>query len=235
MAPSAAVAGAAPSGIGSLAAVASAARSGITGFLAKGLAAYPIATVAVVCSLVVGATLALAKWPAAGPGSRLGSGSGSATPSTTRSAAAPLLTLGPASLEAGTEAGFFVTTAATLGIVAPLSTSSSATARQQATFDVVPGLADPKCFSFRSRDGRYLRHASWRLRLNSNDGSRLFQGDATFCVRPGPTAASVHLESSNYPGWWLHRRGGEVWVDQPDGTVTFPAQSSFRIRPPLAT
>jgi hypothetical protein len=146
-----------------------------------------------------------------------------------------LLAYGPSSLEAGTASGLFVTTSATLGVLAPLSNTSSAAARQQATFDVVPGLADPKCFSFRSRDGRYLRHASWRLRLNANEGTNLFQADATFCVRPGSTATALYLESANYPGWLLRRRGSELWVDRSDGTTAFLADCTFRIRPPLGT
>ncbi|GIH05560.1 hypothetical protein Rhe02_36270 [Rhizocola hellebori] len=210
---------------------ATAGKSAITGLFAKSVAASPIAAIAVAGCLLVGATLAVNTWPAATPGP--GSVRGSAVPSPTRSPA-PVVALGPTSLEAGAGSGLFVTTTAALGILAPLSTTSSTPAREQATFDVVPGLADPKCYSFRSRDGRYLRHASWRLRLNANEGTRLFQADATFCVRPGDTAASVHLESSNYPGWLLHRRGNELWVDRSDGSTAFHADSSFRIRPPLA-
>jgi hypothetical protein len=71
---------------------------------------------------------------------------------------------------------------------------------------------------------------SWRLRVFAHDGSELFRGDATFCVRPGALAGSVVLESSNHPGWFLRRRGNEPWVDHDDGTATFDADSSFAIR-----
>ncbi len=212
----------------SSAALSGAAKPGVAGLFTKVLSLPAIAMVAVTGFLIGGTTLVATTWPAAGPGPR------SAAPSPTRSSAPRLLTLGPTSLEAEAGSGLFVTTAATLGVLAPLSGTSSASARQQATFDVVPGLADPKCFSFRSRDGRYLRHASWRLRLNAHEGTTLFQGDATFCVRPGPTASSVQLESANYPGWLLRRRGSELWVDRSDGTAAFHADSAFRVRPPLA-
>jgi hypothetical protein len=95
-------------------------------------------------------------------------------------------------------------------------------------------LADPDCFSVRAADGRYLRHASWRVRLNLNEGTELFRGDATFCVRTGSVAGSASLESSNYPGWFLRHRGDELWVDHSDGSAAFAADSSFLIRPPLA-
>jgi hypothetical protein len=213
--------------------VAGATKSAIGTFLAKSAAAQPIVALAVAGCLVIGATLAatrtLSLTAPAAPRPVTAPRTSAATPS-----AAPLLAYGPSSLEAGTATGLFVTTAATLGILAPLSSSSSAAARQQATFDVVPGLADPKCFSFRSRDGRYLRHASWRLRLNANEGTDLFQADATFCVRRGSTATALYLESANYPGWLLRRRGSELWVDRSDGTTAFLAECIFRIRPPLA-
>jgi hypothetical protein len=138
------------------------------------------------------------------------------------------------SLESADEPGLFVTTAGGLGVLTPIGSSSTDAARHQATFTVVTGLADANCFSFRFQDGRYLRHAYWRLRLNPNQGTRLFRGDATFCVRTGAAADSVSLESSNYPGWFLHHRGDELWVDHSDGSAAFRAQSSFRTRAGLA-
>ena len=97
----------------------------------------------------------------------------------------------------------------------------------------MPGLADRACFSFRLADGQYLRHSSWRLRSFPDDGSALFRGDATFCPGAGSTPESITLESSNYPGWFLHHRGNQLWVDQANGTDTFLADSSFRVRSPL--
>ncbi|WP_144128300.1 sigma-70 family RNA polymerase sigma factor [Catellatospora sichuanensis] len=230
-----------------------AAKAGIIGHLTNVLAVHPIATLAVTGSVVAGSTLAVMTWPTAAPpppppvtatqyspaaippspSPRPSPSPGRAAPSPARSPAR-VLAVGPTSLEAGDGTGLFVTTTAALGVLTPLSSASSISARQQATFLVVAGLADAKCFSFRSPDGRYLRHASWRLRLNPNAGTELFEGDATFCVRPGSSATTVLLESSNYPGWFLHRRGSELWVDQSDGTAAFRAASSFRIRPPLA-
>jgi RNA polymerase sigma factor (sigma-70 family) len=143
------------------------------------------------------------------------------------------LAAGQSSLESVNAIGLFVTTTDNLGVLARVGTTSAATARDQATFEVVAGLADRACFSFRTPDGRYLRHSSWRLRLNGNDGTALFRGDATFCVRAGAVAGTVALESSNYPGWFLRHRGNELWVDHSDASAAFRADSSFRVRPPL--
>lgn len=241
-------------GLASATVLTGAAKAGLIGHLTKAVAAHPIAALAVTGSMVAGSALAVTTWPTAAPPpppaaaaprspaaapppspSPRRPGPSPAPPSPSRSSSARVLAVGPTSLEAGDGTGLFVTTTAALGILSPLSGASSASARQQATFRVVAGLADPKCFSFRSPDGRYLRHASWRLRLNPDDGTELFEGDATFCVRPGSSATTILLESSNYPGWFLHRRGTELWVDQSDDTPAFRADSSFRIRPPLAS
>ena len=44
----------------------------------------------------------------------------------------------------------------------------------------------------------------------------------------------VLLESSNYPGWFVHRREGELWVDMSDDSAAFVTASSFQVRSPLA-
>jgi hypothetical protein len=137
------------------------------------------------------------------------------------------------SLESVNEAGFFVSTTNTYGVLAPVDPGSDSQARRQATFDAVTGLADAICFSFRLPDGQYLRHSSWRLRVYPNDGSELFRGDATFCARPGSEAGSISWESFNYPGFFLRHRGNELWVDHSDGSAAFRADSSFRVRAAL--
>jgi RNA polymerase sigma factor (sigma-70 family) len=151
------------------------------------------------------------------------------TPSGTAS-----LSTGTVSLEAQNSPGRFVSTAGEVGVLETAGPGSAETVRQRVTFRVVPGLADAGCFSFRSPDGRYLRHASWRVRLNTPEDSALYRGDATFCVRAGAVPGSLSLESANYPGWFLRHVGDELWVDQSDDSAGFRADSSFRARPPLA-
>jgi RNA polymerase sigma factor (sigma-70 family) len=141
---------------------------------------------------------------------------------------------GFASLESVNAAGLIVTTADDLGVLERVDAGTGAPERERATFEVVPGLADPTCVSFRAQDGRYLRHASWRLRLSQDEGTELFRGDATFCVRVGSTPDSVSFESSNYPGAFLRHRGTELWVDSSDGSPGFRDDASFRPLPPLA-
>ncbi|MEV4517121.1 AbfB domain-containing protein, partial [Dactylosporangium sp. NPDC049525] len=140
----------------------------------------------------------------------------------------------PMSLESADKPGTFVTTTDSLGILAAIRPDSSSPTRHQATFTTLAGLADTTCFSFRAEDGRYLRHSSWRFQLHQDEGTPLFRGDATFCPHPGATPGTILLEAQIYPGWFLHHRGDELWVDQPDASATFWTESSFRIRPALA-
>lgn len=80
---------------------------------------------------------------------------------------------------------------------------------------VVPGLGDPALVSFQSRNdpGRYLRHASFRLWSDTNDGSAVFKQDATFRYgQPFVDSEGIAkaLESSNYPGQYWKRDGEKI-------------------------
>ncbi|WP_027344010.1 sigma-70 family RNA polymerase sigma factor [Hamadaea tsunoensis] len=235
-------------------ALAGAAKGGLLGHLAHLVAAHPVAAALATTAVAAGATVTVVSWPSPPPQHRppavaraspatsprpslapLPSPAGIAPPSPSSSAAARSVTTGRLSLDADSAPGSYIAiTTGDVAVLAPLTTVSPVAARQLATFEVVAGLRDPACFSFRSADGRYLRHASWRLRLNKDEGTTLYRGDATFCVRPGPVAGSVLLESSNYPGWFVHLRGTEVWVDHSDGSAAFLAAAAFRPRVPLA-
>jgi RNA polymerase sigma factor (sigma-70 family) len=141
----------------------------------------------------------------------------------------------PVSLESAQEPGAYVSTDGELGVLTPIRSGSTDLDRRKATFTVVTGLANPTCFSFRTPDDRYLRHSSWRLRLDPDQGTPLFRGDATFCIGDGATDGTVMLEASNYPGWFVHHRGNQMWVDQTDGSQVFRTEASLRLRPALTS
>jgi len=134
-------------------------------------------------------------------------------------------------LAAGEGTGVSTSDEARLTDVGP---GSSAAIRRSATFVAVAGLADDRCYSFRTLDGRYLRH--WELRtythrLEDND---LFRQDATFCPQPGAAAGAVMLEAHNYENQFLTWTGGHLLLRYNAGTASFRADSSFRIRDPWA-
>ncbi|SCL72092.1 RNA polymerase sigma factor, sigma-70 family [Micromonospora chersina] len=247
-------------GGGSGGGVGAGAKAGLLAQLLQAVVAHPVAATVVAGAVATGAAATVTVLPthppppASAPVAAPTSPSGPrAVPSSPPAAAVPepaprttpaagpsagrtaSLTAGrPLSLESANGNGRYVATVDGLGVLMPVGPDSTDAARRQATFTVLAGLADPRCFSFRAGDGRYLRHSSWRLRLSPADGTELFRGDATFCARDGATASSTALEASNYPGWFLRHRDGQLWVDQADGTPAFRADSSFRIRPALA-
>ena len=197
---------------------------------------HPVVAGVTAAAMAAGVTLTTTAWPttAAPPAAQTRPGSPApGRPWSAPPAATGPLTAGAVSLESANAPGTFVSASGGSTGLAGVDANSDATARQNATFDAVPGLADTRCFSFRAVNGRYLRHADWRLRLNGDDGTVLFRRDATFCPRPGAAPGEVSLESSNYPGWFLRHVGPELWVDQSDGSGAFRADSSFRVRPPL--
>ncbi|MFE3036589.1 sigma-70 family RNA polymerase sigma factor [Streptomyces canus] len=124
--------------------------------------------------------------------------------------------------------GDYVSESNRLGVLGPVGATSSPTTRQAATFTFVPGLADPRCYSLRDATGRYVRHYSFRIRLDTDDRSAIFQKDATFCPRPGSTVGSVALESYNYPGRYLrHRDNLQLWLDPSENTAAYRTSRSF--------
>ncbi|WP_405975656.1 sigma-70 family RNA polymerase sigma factor [Streptomyces sp. NBC_00988] len=152
----------------------------------------------------------------------------SATPSPTPAAGSALL--GRHALRSAGQSGRYVREVGNLGFLSPVAATSPGSAKQEATFRFVAGLADSRCYSIEDASGRYLRHYAFRIRLDANDGSAVFQKDATFCARPGSTDGSVSLESYNYPGRYLRYRDNlQLWVDPAQNTAAFRASRSFTV------
>ncbi|OJF11936.1 beta-galactosidase [Couchioplanes caeruleus subsp. caeruleus] len=114
-----------------------------------------------------------------------------------------------------------------------ITTGSSATDRQDATFFVRPGLANAACYSFESRNfpGRYLRHREFRVYNEANTGGS-FAADATFCARPGLSGGGTSLEASNMAGHYLRHRNAEVWIDRDTGG-SFIDDATWAVSAPL--
>jgi RNA polymerase sigma factor (sigma-70 family) len=211
---------------GGSAAAGNAAKGGMVAGFVQATMAHPVVAAVTAGTLALGVALPTTALTRdippssnAGPAATAGSGA---------------LKVGPVSLESADGGGRYITASGDRAILAEADAGSDAATRRRATFDVVPGLADPACFSFRGADGRYLRHSSWRLRLGRVDGTALFRGDATFCARAEAAAPSIRLESANYPGRFLRHVGVELWVDPDDGGAGFRAGASFLVRGPLA-
>ncbi|MFI2199315.1 AbfB domain-containing protein [Streptomyces sp. NPDC020192] len=99
--------------------------------------------------------------------------------------------------------------------------------RQAATFTVVKGLANSGCYSFATADGGYLRHRSFLLRDEPDDGTPLFRQDATFCPRPSAYPGATMLESVNYPGRFLRHQNFQLKLAPYENTDLYRADSAF--------
>ncbi|NGO07431.1 alpha-L-arabinofuranosidase [Streptomyces sp. HC44] len=110
-----------------------------------------------------------------------------------------------------------------------VSSRSSAETRRESTFTLVSGLADSDCVSFSTGDGGYLRHINFRLRADRDDGSALFEKDATFCPRPSSYSGAVMLEAVNYPGRFLRHRDFQLRLDPYEYSGLYQADSAFRL------
>lgn len=145
---------------------------------------------------------------------------------------AVVLPTGARSLESVNFPGRYVRQLNSLGQVDPVTASSTAQVKADATFTVVNGLASPECYSFQSRNGLFLRHRDWRLRVDPNTGDPTFRADATFCAVDGSVAGAVSFTSYNYPARRIRHRDFALWLDTFQDTALFRADSSFRLAAP---
>jgi hypothetical protein len=85
-----------------------------------------------------------------------------------------------------------------------------------ASFEIVPGLADINGVSFQSVNypGHYVRHSNFRLRIDKPTDEALFKADATFHIEAGladPTKSS--FRSHNFPDRYIRHRNFHVFLD----------------------
>ncbi|MGW1951689.1 AbfB domain-containing protein [Streptomyces sp. NPDC001920] len=106
--------------------------------------------------------------------------------------------------------------------------------REDSTFKLVKGLAGDGCYSFATADGSYLRHREFVLRSERNDGSALFEQDATFCPRGSAHSGAVMLESANYPGRFLRHQNFQLRLAPFQNSSLYQADSSFQLVAGLA-
>ncbi len=105
--------------------------------------------------------------------------------------------------------------------------------REDSSFSVVPGLSNGSCYSFKTHDGKYLRHRNFVLRADRNDGSSLFKQDATFCAGYSGNSGTV-IQSVNYPNYALRHKNFQLRLDPYGYNTTNRQDFSFRVVAPLA-
>ena len=190
----------------------------------------PLVTVGVLVGVIAVFALGYGVWRANSGATAEAAAVPAAPATSTPAPAAPLATAAPAELGIGSwylaPLGDPDTTLTVDNGYAAMSAS------EKMVLTAISGLADDKCFTFQGSDGRYLRHFDYRLKFDLSDNSDLFRKDATFCPEAGLSAGTLRLHSSNYPDYWLHRRGTEVYIDRTDDSDEFTKDSSFMVVAP---
>ncbi|THB64168.1 MAG: hypothetical protein D6B27_10925 [Gammaproteobacteria bacterium] len=117
-----------------------------------------------------------------------------------------------------------------------LTSISTVLDQQDATFNIVAGLADTDGISLEASNypGCYLRHSNYQIYLNCYEDSDLFRNDATFYIREGLADSEyISLESANFPGHFIRHEVGFLFISQNDGSDQFAKNATFEIRAPL--
>ncbi|GII81636.1 alpha-N-arabinofuranosidase [Sphaerisporangium rufum] len=127
-------------------------------------------------------------------------------------------------------------------VTSVITSASSATDKNDATWIVRSGLASGSCVSFESKNypGQYLRHYNYQLYRQPNDGGSQFAADATFCAQAGKNGQGVSLASYNYPSRYLRHYADTVYIASNGGSNTFDSAGlwnddvSWLVSPPWA-
>jgi hypothetical protein len=104
--------------------------------------------------------------------------------------------------------------------------------RLNATFELVPGLADVNGVSFRSINvpDHYLVHGDFRIRLQRSEDSDVYRKNGTFRRVKGLGAVDASsFESVNYPGYYIRAKGKALSIEKYDGTPQFRSDATFTI------
>ncbi|MCL2580944.1 MAG: alpha-L-arabinofuranosidase B [Streptosporangiales bacterium] len=125
-------------------------------------------------------------------------------------------------------------------VISNVTSSSSAAQKADATWDVVPGLANRQCVSFESANdpGAYLRHSNYELYVNTNDGSTLFANDATFCPRAGNSGSGYSMMSNNFSDHYFRNYNGTAYIasdggpNPQDAAAGWPADTTWKASAP---
>lgn len=123
-----------------------------------------------------------------------------------------------------------------LGFIDPI-VARDQVGRKDATFKIVPGLANSQCRSFEAVNfpNHFLRHESWRVKLAPRTDDELFKNDATFCFRPGlaDPNGGRSFESFNFPGHFIRHYNFELWLAKREDTRQFSEDATFYVERPL--
>jgi hypothetical protein len=114
-------------------------------------------------------------------------------------------------------------------VTSVVSAASPALDRNDASWIVRRGLANPSCVSFESRNypGDFLRHFNYQVRRQPMDGSAIFRADATFCPQAGRSGTGTSFASYNYPTRFLRHYANTLYIASNGGPNAFDSATSW--------
>lgn len=114
-------------------------------------------------------------------------------------------------------------------VTSVVSAASPALDRNDASWIVRRGLANPSCVSFESRNypGDFLRHFDYQVRRQPMDGSAVFRADATFCPQAGRSGTGTSFASYNYPTRFLRHFNHTLYIASNGGPNAFDSATSW--------
>lgn len=109
-----------------------------------------------------------------------------------------------------------------------VTSGSDGVLKADATWRLVPGLANASCYSFESRNfpGEYLRHQASRVKRMPLENSDLYRQDATFCSAGGQ-GGGVRFAAINYPNRFIRHYASEVWIADGYGGSDWNTSGNF--------
>jgi len=114
-------------------------------------------------------------------------------------------------------------------LISTINSSSSATAKADATWIVRAGLANSSCVSFESANapGQFLRHSNFELYLNTDNGGGSFAQDATFCPVSGNSGQGSSFQSVNYPTKYIRHYDYTAYIASNGGSNSWDNATSW--------
>ncbi|KAJ7053427.1 alpha-L-arabinofuranosidase B-domain-containing protein [Mycena amicta] len=110
-----------------------------------------------------------------------------------------------------------------------VNSNSNNSLKLSASWTVVTGLANSGCISFLSRNtaNSYIRHSGFQLFVNANDGSKLFQEDATYCPQAGLNGQGNSIRSWSYPTHYFRHFNAILYAASNGGPSDFDSATLF--------
>jgi hypothetical protein len=114
-------------------------------------------------------------------------------------------------------------------VTSVIASGSSAVDKNDASWIVRRGLANPSCVSFESRNfpGDFLRHSNFQLFRQPMDGTAGFRADATFCPQAGQSGAGTSFASFNFPTRFLRHFNNTLFIASNGGANAFDTATSW--------